>query len=108
MAFDRSQLICRSRCPRWTPQNRPLVDRSKPAISGGGRDWGVLLRRLLGAQVGLDFGAPAARAALEDVRVMEQPIEERGDGGGVAEELAPVVDGPVRGQERATRARSGA
>jgi hypothetical protein len=27
------------------------------------------------------------------VRVVQQPIEERGDGGGVAEELAPVLDG---------------
>ena len=26
---------------------------------------------------------------------MEQAVEQRGDGGGVAEELSPVVDGPV-------------
>ena len=31
---------------------------------------------------------------------MEQAIEQRGDGGGVAEELAPILDGPVRGDER--------
>ena len=31
---------------------------------------------------------------------MEQAIEERGDGGGVAEQLAPVVDGSVRRQQR--------
>ena len=31
---------------------------------------------------------------------MEQPIEQRGDGGGVAEQLAPVVDGSVRRQQR--------
>ena len=36
-----------------------------PAETGG-----VLLRRVLGAQVGLHFGTPASRAALEDVRVM--------------------------------------
>ena len=51
----------------------------------------VLLRGLVGAQVGLDLGAPAPRSALENVRVMEQPIEERGDGGRVAEQLPPVV-----------------
>ncbi len=45
-------------------------------------------------------GAPAAWAAREDVRVVEQPIEQRGDGGGIAEELASVLDGPVRGDER--------
>ena len=32
---------------------------------------------------------------------MEQPVEHGGDGGGVAEELAPVVDRTVRGQEGA-------
>ena len=31
---------------------------------------------------------------------MEQAIEHRGDGCGVAEELAPVLDGPVRRDER--------
>ncbi len=51
----------------------------------------VLLRGLVGAQVGLDLGTPAPRSALEDVRVMEQPIEERGDGGRVAEQLPPIV-----------------
>jgi hypothetical protein len=55
----------------------------------------VLLRALLGAQVGLDLGAPAPRAAFEDVRVMEQPIEERGDGRGVAQQLPPIVDRSV-------------
>ena len=78
--------------PRWTAQNRPLIDTSKPATTGVAAETnGVLLRGLLGAQVGLDLGAPAPRSAFEDVRVMEQPIEERGDGGGVAEQLPPVV-----------------
>ena len=45
----------------------------------------------------MEAGAPAARAAGEDVRVVEQPIEQRGHGGGIAEELAPILDGPVRG-----------
>ena len=31
---------------------------------------------------------------------MEQPIEQRGDGRGVAEQLAPVVDGAVRCEQR--------
>ena len=31
---------------------------------------------------------------------MEQPIEERGDGRGVAEQLAPIIDGAVRRQQR--------
>ena len=43
-----------------------LVDGAKPAFSPAAETSGVLLRRLLGAQVGLDFGAPAARPAFED------------------------------------------
>ena len=31
---------------------------------------------------------------------MQQPIEQRGHGGGIAEELAPILDGPVRSDER--------
>jgi hypothetical protein len=27
------------KAPRWTPENRPLMDGSKPAISESGRDW---------------------------------------------------------------------
>ena len=37
---------------------------------------------------------------LSTVRVMEQAVEQRGDGGGVSEELSPVVDRPVRGEQR--------
>ena len=87
--------------PRWTAQNRPLIDTSKPATTGVAAETnGVLLRRRLGAQVGLDFGPPAARSAFEHVRMMEQPIEERGDGGGVAQQLPPIVDRSVGRQER--------
>jgi len=55
----------------------------------------VLLRALLGAQVGVDFGAPTPGPALQHVRVMEQAVEERGDGGGVAQQFTPVIDGTV-------------
>jgi hypothetical protein len=41
------------------------------------------------------------------VSVVEEAIEESGDGGGVAEELAPVLDGAV-GREDGRGARSGA
>src|SRR5919201_5920588 len=47
------------------------------------------------------FHAPAARAAVEDVRVVEEAIEERADGRDVAEELAPILDGSIRGEQRA-------
>ena len=33
--------------------------------------------------------------------MVEQAIEHRGDRGGVAEQPSPVVDGPVRGEQRA-------
>jgi hypothetical protein len=56
--------------PRWTAQIPPLIDTSNPAICGGDRDRGVLLRGFLRTQVGVDLGAPAPWAALEDVGVM--------------------------------------
>src|SRR5205814_8465219 len=100
----RTQLIRGCRCtrsgaansadgkPRWTAQNRPLIDTSRPATTGvAAETTGVLLRGLLRAQVGLDPGSPAPRPAFEDVRVMEQSIEERRDGGGVADQLPPVI-----------------
>ena len=37
--------------------------------------------------------APAARAECEHVRVVEQPVQQRGHGRGVAEEFAPVAHG---------------
>ena len=73
------------RKPRWTSENRQFVDRAKPAFMPAAETSGVLLRRFLRAQVGLDFGPPAPWPAFEHVRMMQQPIEQRGDGGGVAE-----------------------
>ena len=80
--------------PPWPAKTRNFVDSAtcRMSLAEAGA---VLLRGLVGAQVGPDFNAPAPRSAFEDVRVMEQPIEERGDGGRVAEELAPVVDRSV-------------
>src|SRR2546427_7183810 len=45
--------------------------------------------------------APAARRAAEDVGMVEEAIEERADGGDIAEELAPVLDRPVRAEQGA-------
>jgi len=50
-------------------------------------------------QIGLGFRAPAPRAALKDVRMMQEAIEQRGDGGVVTEQLPPVVDWSVRGKD---------
>jgi hypothetical protein len=74
--------------PRWTSENRPFPDTARPAISGVAIETsGFLLRGLLSAQVGLDLRAPAARSAPEHVRMMEQPIEQGRNRGGVAEQL---------------------
>ena len=60
------------------------VDRAKPAICRhvktghfrlAVRGPSVLLRPVVRTQIGLHFCSPAARAALEDVRVVQQPIE---------------------------------
>jgi hypothetical protein len=82
---------------------RASVDTSKPAICGRGKTGHFraaetgegLPRGLFLAQVGMDLGAPASWPAPEDVRVMEEAVQECGDGRGVSKELAPVIDGTV-------------
>src|SRR5713101_437080 len=64
---------------------RPSVSRSL----GSWRAWVALQPR-----------APAPGAAGQDVRVVEQTVEQRRDGGGVAQELAPVFDGTIRRDQR--------
>lgn len=69
---------------RSTRQNRPP--------RRGVRDRSGLSHSFLWSQIGLYFRAPAARSALEHMGVMEQLIEQCGDGCGVAEELPPIID----------------
>ena len=85
------------------------VDGSNPAICGHLKsghfrrpETGVeyLLHGVLCGQGGPDPGAPAAGPALEHVCVMQEPVEQRGDRGGVPEELSPLVDRPVGGEHR--------
>ena len=52
------------------------------------------------------FGSPAARTALEHVAVVQQAIKHGGDGGAVAEQLAPVVHGTIDGDAACWRVRS--
>jgi len=47
------------------------------------------------------LGAPTARAALEQVPVVEQAVQHGAHGGGIAEQFAPVLDRAVGGQQRA-------
>jgi hypothetical protein len=41
------------------------------------------------------FGSPTARAAFENVSVVQKTIQHGGDGGTIAEQLSPVFHGPV-------------
>ena len=62
--------------PRWTPQIRPFVDGSKPAISETASETSEdLLRSHLLTQVGVDLSTPATGPALEDMGVMQEPVE---------------------------------
>ncbi len=74
---------------------------SKPAKGRPGTDddlrRGLRLLQVLDA----DSGTPATRAALVYVAVVQKSVEHGGDGGDVAEDLAPVLDWTVRGEERA-------
>src|SRR5271156_5714561 len=45
------------------------------------------------------FGAPTARAAFENVSVMQQAIQHGGDSGAVAQQFSPVVYGAVGRQQ---------
>ena len=94
--------------PRWITSKPATRDRVKTGHQRATETGWYLARSLLGPQICVDLGAPAPRAALEDVGVVEQAVEHRGDGGGVAEELAPVLDGAVRGEDASTPARSDA
>lgn len=59
---------------RWSPQNRP---------TGKARDGVVLPLSCRSRQA--RFGTPAPRSALEDMAVMEKPIQHGGHGGAIAE-----------------------
>ena len=48
-----------------------------------------------GSRSGIGFGAPAARTAFEQMAMMQQAVEQGADGRGVAQQLAPVLDGAV-------------
>src|SRR5262249_15435235 len=52
-----------------------------------------------GMSIAVQPGTPASWATGEHVRMMEQPVEEPGDRGRIAEELAPVLDGTIRGDQ---------
>src|SRR5579875_2641359 len=47
------------------------------------------------------LGAPTARAALEQVTVVEEAVEHGRDGGGIAQQFAPVVHWTVGSQQGA-------
>ena len=88
---------CRRRHRTSVDTSKAAINRHlKSGISGmAAETGGVLPRGLCGTQVGLDLRAPAAWPALEDMAMMQQAIQQGGDGRGVAESFAPVVNGPV-------------
>ena len=57
--------------------------------------------RSYGGRLLLAEHAVAPWAALDDMGVVQESIEQRARGRGVAEELGPLVDRAVRGEERA-------
>src|ERR1700694_5407893 len=73
---------------RWSGQNRPTE---------GAGDSVVLPCSLLWRQV--YFRTPTPRTAFENMPMMEEAIEHGGDGGAIAQQFAPVVDGSVRGEQ---------
>ena len=42
-----------------------------------------------------DFGSPAARATLEHMPMVQQPVQHGGDGGAIAKQLSPVFYWPI-------------
>ena len=56
--------------PRWTLQKPQLIDSQIQQFLRAAETGGVLLRSVLGLQVGMHFGAPASRATFQYVRMM--------------------------------------
>lgn len=71
---------------------RQFVERAKPAISQVGRNRSVRLRPVIRAQIRLDFDPPAPWPALGHMGVVQEPIEQGRDRGGVAQQLPPIID----------------
>ena len=99
--FDWPDMVCDTMPDsRFNVWHFPKQYRAQPATrSVGKRDHHATSRgrmfrscRRLHVRPGLDLRVPAARAALEDVGVVQEPVEECDDGRVVAEQLAPVVD----------------
>jgi len=72
---------------RWSGQNRPTEEAG---------DSVVLSCNLVWRQV--YFCTPTPGTAFENMTMMKEAIQHRGDGGAVSQQLAPVVHGPVRGE----------
>ncbi len=51
--------------------------------------------------VGSDLGAPAAGTTLENMAVVKQAIQHGADRRGIAQQLAPILDGTIRGHQSA-------
>jgi hypothetical protein len=74
----------------WRKRSRSSTARDRKS------SWSCCLAQgLFGLQILWVLGAPASGAALEDVAVMQEPVEHGRDGGGIAEQLAPISDGAV-------------
>jgi hypothetical protein len=84
--------------PRWTPQNRPSIDGQNRPPQTGDRDNGFYFVTPSGRKSAAVFVRQLRGPHLSSMGVMEQPVEERRDRGGVAEQLATVVDGAIRRQ----------
>jgi hypothetical protein len=74
---------------------------SEPAKGRVRTDHQLLWYRSLPQVLGADPGAPAAMAALEDVAMVEEAASMAATSAASLRDLAPVLDGAVRGEERA-------
>ena len=65
------------------------------------RDWHKAINAIKECSLSLvRFGwlhscSPASRSAFQDMAMMEESVQHRGDGGSVAEQLAPIFDRAV-------------
>src|SRR3974390_2373631 len=60
--------------------------------------WSWLFRR---RGFSMQPGPPAPRPTFEDMTMVQEAVQDGGDCRRVAEEISPVVDGPVRSHQRA-------
>jgi len=99
--------IFQGEAPAWRPLDPEFADdagRSLPGILIAlAFAFAVVVGFVIGSLRTAGLSSPAARAAFENVAVVQKTIQHGGDGGAIAEQLPQSSTGSVRCNQRAGR-----